>query len=192
MEESICYVIHPTREIPKWRSVFQFFIEPAAKKAGFECKLGLPMGAKGSPIDEIISPLIEAELVVADVTSCNDPAVFYLLGVRHARSNRTILVAQGESDILDDFRPYHSITYKPDLEAQPDFEKEFQRVIDRIRARPEEPDNPVLRYLQRDLALSEELQILRKQVEDLQRALADRAAEPRPAPRPAIKFKRVS
>jgi len=172
--------------------VLKLFIKPAAKDAGFECVLGLPMGVPGSPIEDIISPLLDADLVLADVTGCADSAVFYLLGVRQARSNGTILIAQDESDILQDFRPYHSIIYTPDIDAQADFQANFQELIARIQAEPERPDNPVQRHLQRRMESQEEIQSLRQQVTDLERAQKERDAAPRQVKRSPIKFKQVS
>lgn len=191
MKEGFCYVIRPNNDAQDWQLIFETIIEPAVIEAGFtECVLGAPMGTPGVPIHKIVSALVEAELLIADVTGCNDPDVFYKLGVRHARSNRTILIAQDNADIPGVFVPYHSITYKPDLQALKDFKKQLLEKVSKIKAEPESPDNPILNYLKRDVELHEELQSLRKQVADLERRLAVRLTESEPGEE-RITFRRV-
>lgn len=180
MKESFCYVVHPANDNHDWQLIFYTLIEPAAREAGFsECVLGAPTGAAGILIEDIVSALVEAELVVVDVTGCNDPDAFYQLGVRHARSNRTILIAQDHKHIQSVFMPYHSIIYSTQgLQAPTDFRKNFLEVVSKIRAEPEKPDNPVMRFIRRDVELREELEALRKQVAELERRLVDRTRSP--------------
>jgi len=190
--KKICYVIHPTHEIPKWSSVLDQFIKPAAQAAGYRCDIGLKMGAERSHIDKIVRPLLDADIVVADVTGGRDPATFYLLGVRHAHTNHgTILIAQNAADIPRDFQSYHPISYTPDLEGHPLFHRDFLALIEKIRSEPTEPDNPVQNILRQSVESSEEILQLRNRLTELEGILADKKAAP-PSPRPQIKFKRVS
>lgn len=190
MKKELCYVVHPATKDQEWSEIFDILIKPAVEKAEFaNCVLGLPMGEPGSPIEDIISPLVDADLVVIDVTACNDPTLFYLLGVRHARSNRTILITQNPDCILTDFRPYHSITYNTQgLSAAKDFEKQFVEVLTRIETDPERPDNPVLRYIKRDVEWREMIQAQQKKIEELERKL--QTQESKKAER--IKFTKIS
>ncbi len=195
MKKDLCYMIYPATDGQDWELIFRSLVKPAAQTAGFEqCKLSLPMGKPGSPIEDIISPLVEADLVVIDVTGCDDPPTFYLLGVRHARSNRTILITQDPLHILTDFRPYHSITYDTQgLKAQENFKKGFQAVLARIEAEPEKPDNPVLRYIERDVAWRETIQIQQRKIEELERKLQAQSSPGRPqSDQGRIKFKKIS
>jgi hypothetical protein len=159
-------------------------------------------------IDNILSKLLPAELAIIDVSDDDDPRAYYQLGVRHARSNRTILISHRDSSILSDFKPYYVITYTEEAKDITEFQKQLQNLIDKIRKAPDEPDNPVQRFLsgagrliEENRALQSKLEELEKtvrenrdlqnKVTELERTLTTLASAPQQPPRQTIKFKPV-
>jgi hypothetical protein len=209
MIKDYCYVVPPARLKAKdWQWVFKVLIQPIVEKKGLKCDLGQIMGEPGTLIDNILSKLLQAELAIVDVTEADDPRAYYQLGVRHARSNRTILISERDANIFSDFRPYYVITYSSEARDITRFQEQLQELIDRIRSEPEEPDNPVQRFLggsgkliEENNALQARLSELEKtvrenkelqtKVTDLERTLTTLASAPQQPPHQTIKFKPV-
>ena len=72
-----------------------------------------------------------------------NPNVFYELGIRHALSNRTILVSQSLDDIPSDLREYRTIIYDTTAKGSALFSQQLKKFFDEIEKDPEQPDNPV-------------------------------------------------
>ncbi|HEX5702653.1 MAG TPA: hypothetical protein VFX97_05505 [Pyrinomonadaceae bacterium] len=174
MIKDYCYVVPPPKlKLNDWRWVYDVLIQPIAIERGFKCDLGQVMGEPGALIDNILSKLIQAELAVVDVSECGDPRAYYQLGVRHARSNRTILISQRDANIPNDFKPYSLITYSSEAREISRFREQFQELIVRIRTDPEEPDNPVQRFLSGGGRLIEENQALQSRLTELEQTVRE-------------------
>lgn len=207
MSNGYCYVVPPGEvKRSEWQWVFDVMIAPIAQKSGLSCVLGQVMGE--GLIDNILSKLLQAELAIIDVSDEKDPRAYYQLGVRHARSNRTILISQRDATIFSDFKPYYVITYSSAAKDIIKFQKQLQDVIDKIRSAPDEPDNPVQRFLsgagkliEENRALQAKLEQLENTVRDnkdlqtkvteLERTLTTLASAPQQPPHQTIKFKPV-
>ena len=100
----------------------------------------------GDIITHIIENLVSSEIVIADLTGRN-PNVFYELGVRHATSNNTILIAENLEDIPFDLRGLRTISYEYTPGGMRRFEGELKKAVEAIISTPEKIDNPVRRYL---------------------------------------------
>jgi CheY-like chemotaxis protein len=95
-----CFVIMPfdkkgesTR--PRAR-LFEEAIKPAVEKSGrYECTLSSPPA--GTVEGHVVSNLVTAEVVIADITGGN-PNVFYELGIRDAKANVTVHISQDLSE----------------------------------------------------------------------------------------------
>jgi hypothetical protein len=170
MLKDMCYVVRPAKmTLAEWKWVFDELLEPTAKDAGFTCVLGAIMGEPGTLLDSLISKLVQAEMVIVDISGCNDPKTFYQLGVRHARSNRTILITPNKDDIFYDFQPFYSLTYPNSPRDFPAFRRALKEMMLKIRQEPEEPDNPVQRYLSGAGRLAEENKLLHEKLDELER-----------------------
>jgi DNA-binding PadR family transcriptional regulator len=140
----------------------------------------------GAFIRDILQYIAGAHTVIADLTDQN-PNVFYELGVRHALSPRTILIAQRVEDIPSDLRGYRTIIYRTSPDGVSAFQREIQEYLQAIQADPERPDNPVLNELKnvipcvpddlRHTFLVRRVNIGRKQ-QSLLRFIETRAVEP--------------
>lgn len=207
MNNSYCYVVPPGKvSRSDWQYVFDVLISPIAEKKGMKCVLGQVMGE--ALIDNILAKLLQADLAIIDVSGDDDPRAYYQLGVRHARSNRTILIGQHDTNIISDFKPYYVVTYSSAAKDITKFQQQLESLIDRIRCAPDEPDNPVQRFLsgagkliEENHALQSKLEELEKTVRDnknlqskvteLERTLTTLASAPQEPPHQTIKFKPV-
>jgi hypothetical protein len=94
----------------------------------------------------VLEYLAQAYLVVVDLTGQN-ANVFYELGVRHALSPRTILIARSTNDIPADLREYRTLIYADGRESDEEFRENLLKYLQEIEKAPDTPDNPVLTWL---------------------------------------------
>ena len=147
-----CFVIMPFSKTKscsekKWTEIFEYIIKPAVEQRGlgYECERSVP--ERENIIKGILEALNKANVVIADLTDDN-PNVFYELGVRHALTNRTILIAQGEEHIPFDLRPYPVAFYGESPAKIAEFKTEIKKKLQDIETNPERADNPVADFLE--------------------------------------------
>ena len=104
-KQPTCFVVMPYGRRPvedceiDFDVVFDQFICPAARMAGFEVVRSDREVASGVIMPRLFSSIYNADLVVADVTYQN-PNVYYELGVRHAlRAQGTLLIRRVGGDL---------------------------------------------------------------------------------------------
>ncbi|OPL14238.1 MAG: hypothetical protein AVO38_11960 [delta proteobacterium ML8_D] len=131
----------------EWLEVYENVFKPAIEECNYSCDRAAPQ--TGALIKSIIKELRSSRIVLADLTDQN-PNVFYELGVRHALSNRTILVSQDAVHIPSDLRGYWSILYGLTPGKVSQFKKDIKRVVERIENTPDENDNPVSDFLDQE------------------------------------------
>jgi hypothetical protein len=114
----------------------------------------------GDIVEHVIESLINSRIVIADLTGKN-ANVFYELGVRHAVSNSTILLAEGTEHIPFDLRTLRAIVYQYTPPGMIRFRRQLQEAVMSIVTAPDKIDNPVRRILYRresvQLASAQEL-----------------------------------
>jgi hypothetical protein len=153
ISEKICFVISPigkegTEVRRRFSEILEHVIRPAFKDADFNMKVvrADDIRRPGAFVRDILEYIAGAHTVVADLTGQN-PNVFYELGVRHALSPRTILIAQNVEDIPSDLRGERTIIYDTSPAGVAAFRGEIQQYLKMIETDPERPDNPVLNEL---------------------------------------------
>lgn len=94
----LCFVISPigadhsaTRE--RADRVLRYVISPAAESVGFRVERADDITKPGAIVAQVISNLVSAEAVVADLTGLN-PNVFYELAIRDSFRRPAVLVAE--------------------------------------------------------------------------------------------------
>lgn len=116
----VCFVIMGFGEKPDYprnRTLnldksYENIIKPAATKAGYTCIRCDEIKHSGLIDDPMYRNLLEAELVIADITTLNANAM-YELGIRHAvRPFSTIIIAQEEEKIPFDTNHILVFPYK--------------------------------------------------------------------------------
>ncbi|WP_205589868.1 hypothetical protein [Mucilaginibacter celer] len=112
---------NPERPLGFFKEVLQSLITPAVEKAGFEAYTA---NIKGSDIihSTIINELLDADLVVADLTDHN-PNVLFELGMRMALDKPVVIIkAKGTGNIFDvdnmmRYFEYNPVLWKSSIEA---------------------------------------------------------------------------
>ncbi len=214
MSDKLCYIVKSSHiNRGDWDWVRTELIEGVVHKRGFSCEVGSPMETRPHQLERHIAKLIQADLVIIDVTEPSeadtdddpeadigdDPLVFYQLGVRHACTNRTILIARNEEDLEKDVTSYYRITYSSSTKDSRRFREKLANALDQLDAHPQEPDNAVQRYLRGAGRAEEQAQQMKEQaalinrlqekIESLEREIESNPLSLRPDDR--IDFKPV-
>jgi hypothetical protein len=149
--ENTCFVVSPFGTDDTDRKHFRFVLDDLIRPAVEATNLGLRVfradesSASGSFVREIVGYLAQAHSVIADLSGRN-ANVFYELGIRHALSPRTILIAGRVDDIPSDLREYRALVYGSPVRADP-FKAQLQAALREIAENPDRPDNPVWGHL---------------------------------------------
>lgn len=145
-----CFVISPIGEkgsvnYDKFNEVLEYIIKPAIEDSIYELEVLRADEIKrpGSWMNDILLNIYNSFIVIADLTDKN-PNVFYELGVRHALSPRTILIAQSIDDVPSDLKSYRTIIYEMSLRGPNKFKNDLGVYLNEIHNDPNRPDNPVL------------------------------------------------
>jgi hypothetical protein len=86
-------------------------IKPSLDQMGYDDPIRVDKADKPSHITtEIIRNLINADLVIADLSDTN-PNVFYELGIRHAFKKACVLLADGDKPFPFDVAHINTIKY---------------------------------------------------------------------------------
>jgi hypothetical protein len=155
-KEKVCFIIMPFSEIKsKTGSIspedWKFLLENVFRKIliplGYNVVRGDTSNKSGSIIKDIITNIVNADIVLADLTGLN-PNVMYELGVRHALSNRTILLSQNVKSLPFDLRDLRTIEYSLKANGPKHLRKKLKETVIEIESAPKDDiDNPVIEYL---------------------------------------------
>jgi len=131
----------------EWTHIFENIIKPSVINSGLDFSCKRAKATRGNVVRDIVNDLYQSYVVIADLTDRN-PNVFYELGVRHALTERTILIAQKEEDIPSDLKSYayHIYEWKTD-EGKKRFALKMKELLLDIEQKPEKPDSPVSDFL---------------------------------------------
>ena len=133
---------------------YQYIIKPAAEEAGLECKRADEIIHSGLIDVPMYDQLLNADVVIADISTSNANA-FYELGVRHAlRPYTTITIAEDKMTFPFDVshlavRKYHHLGEGIDFGEVVRMRGELKAAIQTILANPKS-DSPVYEFV-RDL-----------------------------------------
>jgi hypothetical protein len=140
----VCFVIMPFTEREErhesgfFEEVLEQLLTPAAQQAGFKVRTARKMGSDVIQAT-IVRELMEAQLVLADLTEHN-PNVLFELGVRVKEDKPVVLVkAQGTGPIFDVDNMLRVETYDPNLWSST-VARDVPRICDHIKATWENRD----------------------------------------------------
>lgn len=101
--------------------VYDIAIKPAVEGINLRCIRSDRIGKSGTIHNDMFRYIIEADVVIVDITTLN-PNVFYELGIRHtARQSVTILIGLQDVNIPFNINRQRVIMYDPG--ADPEFKK---------------------------------------------------------------------
>lgn len=156
-----CFVIMPFGDpsadpahVRKLDQIYEEWIKPAVESVRVPGKKAARIGChradkavrSGDIIRHVIEHLVTSDIVIADLTGKN-PNVFYELGVRHAVSNNTILIAEDLKDIPFDLRSLRAISYQYDPEHMLKLKRMLTQAVKQVLSEHDQIDNPVRRFL---------------------------------------------
>ena len=126
-----------------WKNHFEKFLKPMVEQTGFlEAYRSEPL--RGDVLRTIITNLIKAHIVVADITDSN-PNVFWELGVRQSFKNGTITIAEFGTEIPFDLSIKGVLWYYPKGHIKnSEFVQQFNKAVSDFRTNPNSPDSQVL------------------------------------------------
>lgn len=156
--EKICYVIMPfskTENVQKeqWLKIYENLFKPIIEDSKFGYTCVKSESNTGSFTKEIVHNLKNAKTVLADISDFNHN-VMWELGVRHALSKRTIMVAREDmvSKIPSDITNYVVIPYSEGITEYKEFKEKIHNIFQKIEDDPDFSDSPVF-----DSLIDEEL-----------------------------------
>jgi hypothetical protein len=157
MKMITCFIIMPIGNMSRdpekhelWSELYFDHIKPTIEgmDKNISCIRADEILQSGSIIDDVVDHIAKSEISIVEMTDQN-PNVFYELGVRHALSSSTILIAQNTSDIPFDLRDNRAIIYKFTPRGITKFKETLRNYVQNILDNPTRPDNPVQSYLQK-------------------------------------------
>lgn len=165
-----CFVIAPIGEPgseTRKRSdqVLKHVIEPCAEECGYEAIRADRLGEPGLITSQVITQLVEAPLVIADLSEHN-PNVFYELAVRHAVGKPLVQMIRTGERIPFDVAGMRTVQVDHhDLDSVADAKKELVRQIRAVEKDPARLHTPI--------SMAINLEGLRSSEQPAERVLAD-------------------
>ena len=158
-EKQVCFVVmgfgkktdYPTGRVIDLDKSYQYIIKPAAEEAGLECIRADEIIHSGTIDVPMYEQLLNADVVVADVSTSNCNA-FYELGVRHAlRPYTTITIAEDKMVFPFDvnhiaIRKYQHLGDGIDFGEVMRMKAALKEAIQTIASKPTD-DSPVYTFL---------------------------------------------
>ena len=145
-----CYVIMPFSDTEKhtkeyWTNHYEFFLKPFIQKR-LKMNAERSKALSGDIVNNIITGLTNAPIVIADITEYN-PNVLWELGIRHCfAKNGTILIAEKGLKLPFDLFRESTLFYGDHSLENPDtkeFFKDLKEAVDISVNNPTRLDSPV-------------------------------------------------
>jgi nucleoside 2-deoxyribosyltransferase len=164
-KEKVCFIISPlgsadseTRR--KADGLINAVLRPVLVNAGFKVIAPHEIDIPGSITRQVIQHLLQAHLVVANLTELN-PNVMYELAVRHAKRLPVICLAESGTVLPFDIATERTIFYDNDMAGAEALKPRLAKAIsDSIEEK--EPDNPIYRtvvdMILREVAVKDDTQ----------------------------------
>ncbi|OVE81187.1 hypothetical protein BVY04_03890 [bacterium M21] len=125
--------------------VIEACIQPVLEKLGFIATAAHHVSATGSITKDVITRLLEADMVVANLTGTN-PNVMYEVGIRHATGKPMIaIVEEGGENLPFDIADERTIFYVNDMRGVEELRKSLGPMVEKAAEEDFPADNPVTR-----------------------------------------------
>jgi len=115
---------------------------------GFKVVVAHEINDTGSIPDQVFNQVVNAKLVIANVTGLN-PNVMYELGVRHALRLPVITIAEEGTNLPFDINSQRTIFYENDMFGTNELKTKLAEMLKKIDFDEESTDNPVMSALRK-------------------------------------------
>lgn len=110
----------------QYDSLYTEVIKPISSEMGLESYRADDVYKPGIILQDIIKGIVEAEIIVAEITPPN-PNVFYELGYAHAIDKNAILLAERGNKLPFDIQGYRCIFYDNTIRGKRDVEEHLRK-----------------------------------------------------------------
>ncbi len=135
-----CFVLMPFA--PKYTEVYAEVYRPVCASNGLDCWRVDEISRPGSITRDIVEGIVDAEVIIADLTSQN-PNVFYELGISHAVGQQTIMTTQSLADVPFDIRSYRVLVYEQTLTGCRKLGRDLDQALKELLVVMDRTSNPV-------------------------------------------------
>lgn len=123
--------------------VIRSVIRPCLEKAGFtKIKAAHEINEIGSINTQVITSILDADLVVANLTGTN-PNVMYELCLRHAIAKPVIHICEEGTDLPFDIKDSRTIFYRNDMLGVDELKEALETMLREIDYTKDYKDNPI-------------------------------------------------
>jgi hypothetical protein len=155
MKDKTCFVLMPFKATLK--DVHEHVYKHVCEENGLKCWRVDEIYTPGLITKEIVSGILHADIVVADLTDQN-PNVFYELGIAHATSNKTILTTQSIEKLPFDISQYGVIRYENTFSGFNELRISLDKAIKTLLVKQNIDDHPVRDVVSKYLPLKKPLE----------------------------------
>lgn len=147
-----CFVVTPignegTSIRRATNGLIESVLKPTLKEFGYLVEAAHEIDLTGSITSQVITHLLESDLVVANLTGFN-PNVMYELAVRHATGKPVITIVEEPASLPFDINQERTLFYINDMAGVEDLKKRLKSLTIEIEKDPDkDPDNPIYRVV---------------------------------------------
>ena len=131
-------------ELPKLFVIMQFtspfdelysdVIKPVGEELGFVVARADETHGPGIIIADIAQSILEARVIIADITPLDNPNVFWEVGYAHAMRKPTILIAERDTELPFDVSPFRTLFYDNTIPGKSRIEDGLRKHFSAIQA----------------------------------------------------------
>ncbi|MEC0282312.1 hypothetical protein [Terribacillus saccharophilus] len=156
-EIKTCFIVTPIgNESTEVRRAAEGIIDaviiPVLTELNIKVEVAHRISETGSINKQIITRLVGADLVVANLTGLN-PNVMYELAIRHAVQKPVIQLMENGTKLPFDVTEERTLIYKNDMYGVVSLQKDFRAAVKHALAN-QEIDNPIVRAIKSDVLLN--------------------------------------
>jgi hypothetical protein len=157
-ENKKCFVVTPigsaNSEVRRSaEGVIDTVIQPVLEKLGFQVDVAHRMYNTGSINKQILSRILNDDLVVVNLTGLN-PNVMYELAVRHASRKPVVQICEKDTKLPFDITEERTIFFTNDMAGVVELTDSFIKTVESAM-NEQEPDNPIYRVIETSTVLKQ-------------------------------------